>query len=110
MKKFIILYNGPATDTADMSEEKRNAVMAKWKEWVEKVGNAMLDMGQPMANGVSVIDNGSKGTPTQLNGYSIIQAEDMDGAKALVEGHPFLSDGSGEFSVEIHELMPVPGM
>jgi len=110
MKKFILLYNGPATDVASMSDEDRNAVMAKWKEWMEKVGDSMVDMGMPMANGVSIVDDGSGGTPSQLNGYTIVQAEDMDGAKALVEGHPFLSEGSGKFSVEIHELLPVPGM
>ena len=110
MKKFILLYNGPATDTADMSEEEVKAIMAKWVDWMKKIGDAMVDMGMPMANGVSVVDDGSGGTPSQLNGYSIVQAEDMDGAKALVDGHPFLGEGSGKFSVEIHELLPVPGM
>ena len=110
MKKFILLYNGSATDPADMSEEDRNAVMAKWGEWMKKVGDSLVDMGMPMANGVSVVDDGSGGTPSDLNGYSIIQADDFDGAKELVEGHPFLSEGSGKFSVEIHELLPVPGM
>lgn len=110
MKKFILLYNGPATDTADMSEEELKAVMAKWGDWMKKVGDALIDMGVPMANGVSVVDDGSLGTPTELNGYSIIQAEDIGGARALVEGHPFLSEGSGKFSVEIHELLPVPKM
>ena len=57
-----------------------------------------------------LLDDGSAGTPTQLNGYSIVQAENIEGAKALVEGHPFLSEGSGKFSIEIHELLPVPGM
>lgn len=110
MKKFILLYNGPATNTADMSEEERNAVMVKWGDWMKKVGDALVDMGMPMANGVSVVDDGSQGIPSELNGYSIIQAEDIDGARALVEGHPFLSEGSGKFSVEVHELLPVPEM
>jgi len=38
-----------------------------------KVGSAMVDMGQPMANGVAVVDDGSVGTATLLNGYSIMR-------------------------------------
>jgi hypothetical protein len=95
---------------ADMSEEQGKAVMEKWQQWMGKIGDALVDIGQPMANGTAVVDDGSTGQPTLLNGYTIIQAENMDNAKSLVEGHPFLSEGSGKFSVEIHELMPTPGM
>jgi hypothetical protein len=110
MKKFILLYNGPATKPEDMSEEQRNAIMTKWGEWMSKVGSAMVDMGQPIVNGTAVVDDGSIGPATELNGYTIIQAEDMESAKALVAGHPFLSDGTGKFSVEIHELIAAPKM
>ena len=61
-----------------------------------------------MANGEAVVGDGSSDAATQLNGYSIVEADDMDAAKALVDGHPFLSDGGGAFSVEVHELLPVP--
>ncbi len=110
MKKFILLYNGPATPPEQMKPEETKAIMAKWGEWMEEVGNAMVDMGQPMANGEAVVDDGSAGTATQLSGYTIIQAEDMAGARKLVENHPFLSDKTGKFSVEVHELLSVPGM
>lgn len=108
MKKFILLYNGPATPPEQMKPEDAKAVMQKWGEWMGKIGDAMVDMGQPMANGGVVVDDGSSSTATQLNGYSIIQAEDMAGALKLVDGHPFLSDKTGKFSVEVFELMPVP--
>ncbi len=110
MKKFILLYNGPATPPEQMAPEKTQAIMAAWGAWMEKIGDAMVDMGQPMANGQAVVDDGSTGTATQLSGYTIIQAEDMEAAKALVSDHPFLSDKTGAFSVEVHELLPVPGM
>jgi hypothetical protein len=110
MKKFMILYNGPATPAEQMAPEKVQEVMAAWQVWMEKIGGAMVDMGKPMANGVAVVDDGTAGTATQLSGYSIIQAEDMESAKAIVADHPFLSDKTGKFSVEIHELLPVPGM
>lgn len=108
MPKFILLYAGPATPMEEMTPEQGQAVMAKWQEWIGRVGNSLTDVGSPMANGEAVVDNGSAGTVSSLNGYSIVEAADMAGAKALVDGHPFLSDGSGKFSVEIHELLPVP--
>jgi hypothetical protein len=111
MKKFILLYKGPATHAMDMDEEQQNAIMAKWGEWMGKVGSALVDMGQPMdRDGVAIVDDGSTTTPTELNGYSIIQAENMDEAKSLVAGHPFLSDKTGKFSVEVYELQDVPKM
>jgi len=110
MKKFILLYNGPATPAEEMTEELRNKVMGAWKAWMEKVGDAMVDMGQPMTDGHSVVDDGSNGTALQLSGYSIIQAENMDKALELSKDHPFLSDKSGKFSVEVFELQPAPGM
>jgi len=108
MKKFILLYNGPATPPEQMAPEQVKSVMAKWREWMEKIGDAMVDMGQPMANGEAIVDDGSAGKATQLSGYTIIQAENMEEAKKLVDGHPFLSDKTGKFSVEIHELLPIP--
>lgn len=110
MKKFIILYNGPATPTEQMAPEKVQEVMLAWKTWMEKLGTKMVDIGQPMANGQAVVDDGSEGQATQLSGYSIIQAENIETAKELVKDHPFLSDKTGKFSVEVHELLPVPGM
>lgn len=108
MTKFILLYNGPATPMEEMTKEAGEKTMAGWQSWMEKVGDAVVDIGLPMANGRAVVDDGSAGTATDLNGYSIIQAENMDAAIALVDGHPFLSDHSGKFSVEVFELMPMP--
>jgi|GEM_PF-5533854 len=59
MKKFIILYNGPATPMEQMTPEAREKVRGAWQAWMEKCGDAMVDMGQPMANGEAVVDDGS---------------------------------------------------
>ena len=108
MKTFMLLYKGPATPVEAMTPEQVQAIMANWKEWMGGVGDALTDVGAPLANGEAVVDDGSTGAATQLNGYSLVQADDMAVAKALVDGHPFLSDSTGDFSVEIHEVLPVP--
>jgi hypothetical protein len=110
MSKFMLLYNGPATPAEQMDPELTQKIMGAWKTWMGKLGPAMLDMGQPMANGRTVVDDGSDGQPPLLTGYSIIEASSVDEAVRLVDGHPFLSDKTGKFSVEVFELMPVPGM
>ncbi len=110
MAKFILLYNGPATPPEQMDPELVQKIMGNWKTWMEKLGPAMVDMGQPMAKGRAVVDDGSEKEALELSGYSIIEASNMDEAVKLVDGHPFLSDKTGKFSVEVFELMPAPGM
>ncbi len=108
MAKFMFIYKGEATDMADMTPEQGAKVMAEWGAWMEKIGPALADVGSPFGAGTSVIDNGSTATPTSLTGYSIVEASDLDHAQSLTEGHPYLSEGKGNYSVEVFELMPVP--
>jgi hypothetical protein len=108
MAKYIFVYKGPATDMENMPEEQVKAVMDAWNQWIQKVGTSLVDVGQPMAHGKSLVDDGSEGTPALLNGYSVIEADDMESAKNLADGHPFLSEGKGNFSIDIFELMPLP--
>lgn len=108
MPKFMMVYKGEATDMSDMTEEQQGQVMAAWGAWMEGVGSALSDVGAPFGPNASVVDNGSDGTATPLSGYSIVEAADMAGAKALVEGHPYLTDDKGNYAVDIYEMMPVP--
>lgn len=108
MSKFILLYKGPATPMDQMSPEKAQEVGAAWFAWRDKLGSSLVDFGSPMGPGQSVVDDGSDGQAVDLTGYSIVEATDMDGALKLVEGHPFLSDATGEFSIEVYELLPLP--
>lgn len=97
MKKFILLYKGPATPPGASHE--------KWPAWFSKVGDKLVDIGSPMVNGLLLDSNGStNGSPTNFNGYSIIQAENISDVISLVKDHPFLSLGKGEYSVEIFEV------
>lgn len=108
MAKFILLYKGQATDMANMTEEEGRAVMAKWGTWMKKVGSALADVGAPFGPAASVVDDGSNGSPGSLSGYSIVEAADLAAAKALTDAHPYLSEGKGDFAIDVYELMPVP--
>ncbi len=110
MAKYMMVYKGDATDMSDMSEAQIGGVMAAWGAWMQNVGPALADIGTPFGPGISIVDNGTMGALTSLTGYSIVEADSMDAAKVLAEEHPFLSEGKGNFAVDVYELMPVPMM
>lgn len=108
MARYMMVYKGEATDMADMTPEQGAAVMAAWGIWMEKVGRALVDVGTPFGPGRSVVDDGSVEAAAALTGYSIVEAADLDAALSLADGHPYLSEGKGDYSIELYELMPVP--
>lgn len=108
MPKYMMIYKGEATDMSEMTPEQGADVMAKWGAWMQKVGPALSDVGSPFGPGSSKVDDGSAGTALSATGYSIVEAADMAGAQALADGHPYLSDGSGDYAIDIFEMLPVP--
>ena len=112
MKKFLVLYTAQTSameNMAQMDGEAKNKEMAKWGAWMEKVGSGMVDMGAPLGSTAKVSKEGDSETPSNLVGYSILQAESMDEVKKLLEGHPHL-EMPGSCQIEVHECLPVPGM
>jgi hypothetical protein len=108
MPQFMMVYRGQATDLSQMTEEQRAGVMAKWGEWMEAVGPALTDIGAPFGPGTSRIDDGTTGEATASTGYSIVEADSLEAASRLADGHPYLSEGQGNYAIDIYELMPVP--
>jgi|SRR5215218_8404960 len=109
MAKYLFLYRGPATPMADLTSEQGAESMAAWGAWMDRVGPALVDPGQPISAGTAVVDDGSTGTPSAQNGYSIVEADSLDAATAHTEKHPFLTEGKGRFQVEVFELLAMPG-
>jgi hypothetical protein len=96
MKRFLLLYNGPPAPPNPSHEG--------WPEWFTKVGDALVDRGSPMANGLVLHRDGSTShETTSLDGYSFIQAEDRSEALELVKDHPFLGLGD-EYTIEVFEV------
>jgi hypothetical protein len=97
MKQFILFYKGPPTPP-DASHEK-------WPDWFRKVGDHLVDKGSPMKNGLVLHKDGSTSdSAARFNGYSFLQAKNLDEALNLIKDHPFLTVGPDEFTVEIFEL------
>jgi hypothetical protein len=107
MSKFLYLYRGPATPIEEFTAEQSAEQMRLWGEWMGQVGSAMVDAGAPFGNRASVADDGSSAEPTDLNGYTIVEAGSLDEAHDLIKAHPFLSEGKGRFTIDIYELIPM---
>jgi hypothetical protein len=97
MKKYLYLYTGgkpPATPEAGKK------MLDDWKAYFAKIGDR-LDSGGPLGPHKSVgVRNGS-----QPNGYSIVEATDIDHAVALTKGHPHLANNG---TIDVCEIQPIP--
>jgi hypothetical protein len=107
MSKYLLLYRGPATPMEEFTPEQSAEQMQAWGEWMGRVGSALVDGGAPFGARTAVVDDGTSSAPSDLNGYTTVEADSLDAAKALVNGHPFLSEGKGRFSIEVFELVPM---
>lgn len=110
MKKFIILYHAPASAMEAMAQatpEQKEEGMKHWYAWKESIGEGMVDFGAPLMPGQRILPDGSTEVSTkEVTGYSILQAEDIDGAKALLANHPHLKWTEG-CDIEVHETIPM---
>ena len=111
MKEFIVTYHAPAElmKSTNSTPEEMKKGMEAWMVWAEKCGDKLVSMGAPLMGGIKLSPDGSS-TASNKNvvGYSILQAENMDDAKALMDGHPHLG-WNAACDIEIHETMPLPG-
>jgi hypothetical protein len=74
-----------------------------WEAWFESLGGSRIDTGHGVlaTGGLGKLD-----AETRLGGYSVVTAEDMEGAAALAEGCPALQLGGG---VEIGAVPEIIG-
>ncbi len=111
MKKFVVLYIAPQSAQAQMAESSPEAAqegMKAWTEWAERAGEGIVDMGSPLGPGREVTATGTSDTAAQVAGYGILQAEDLAGAEALLDGHPHLMMPGA--SIQLYETLNLPGM
>lgn len=110
MKKFIVFYYAPASAVEQMtkaSPEEMKKGMEPWMEWAKRVGSGLVELGTPLGNGHKVTKSGATASNSQVNGYSILQAEDMDAAVEMLKGHPHLDWAEG-CEIEVYESFPMP--
>ena len=92
MTKFLVTYHGGSEPD---SPEAAQQIMAAFVAWADKTGSALVDPGAPLGPAKVVSSNGVTDGAAQgpCGGYSIIEANDLDAAVALVANHPFVGRG-----------------
>ena len=101
MPNFVFAYHG---GNKPESPEEGAELMARWKAWVDGLGDAMVNPGTPLGKSKTVSSSGvtDDGGSNPLNGYSIVEADSMDAALEIAKGCPFLeTDGT----IEVAEAM-----
>src|SRR5271163_2159502 len=116
MAKYLVLYRAEgalsgisvAEMFASSTPEQMAAGMAAWKAWYDGTTGAVVDLGAPLDKSTSLSGGSHAPEKTSITGYSILEAESIDDAVALLKGHPhFHMPGS---SVQVLECVPMPGM
>ena len=97
MPTFVFTYR--ATPGFTPNPESASA----WMDWFDSMGDQVVDIGKPVAALDTVGDCSSEST--QLGGYSVIRADDLEAAVVIAKGCPVLDRDGG---VEIGLLGDVP--
>jgi hypothetical protein len=112
MKKFLVLYKASGEDFAkamNSTPAQQKAGMDEWMAWSKKAGSSIVDMGAPLGKALRVTSKGGAPITNDLGGYSILQGESKEQVAETMKGHPHFKMGPSA-SIEITELMPIPGM
>jgi hypothetical protein len=97
MPTFVLSYRNPAGYAP--SQEST----AAWMAWFDAIGEQLVDLGKPVVDRTALGNCASDST--QLGGYTLISADDLDGALAIAKGCPHLDRGGG---VEVGQLGEIP--
>src|SRR4029077_20527760 len=103
MANFLLLYSGGAAPTA----ADRDKVMADWGGWFGKLGDKIVDAGNPFGHAKNLSNggwwpDGSAASPA-ASGYSILKADSITSATELAKGCPVLTYGG---KVTVYEITP----
>jgi len=100
MGKYVYIYydGGDAKNAGDMDA---------WTAWFGKLGNKLVDGGNPFAEGGKAVtkDGVMPVRDMPVTGYSIVEAKSMEEATELAQGCPLM--GSDKAAVCIYEALPM---
>jgi len=112
MKKFLVLYKASAAafeQAMKSTPEQQKAGMDAWMTWAKKAAGYIVDLGAPLGKSLRVTHGSASPATNDLGGYSILQAESKEAVAEVLKGHPHFMMGQ-DASIEVTEIMPVPGM
>lgn len=99
MPNYILAYHpGKMPETPEAGAKLR----AKWKTWVDGLGDAMVDPGTPLGKSWTVSAGGvsDDGGANPLMGFSVVKADSIDAALGIAKACPHLAIGT----IEVAEM------
>ena len=108
MTKYLVLYHAPKAAQEMMMKappDQAKAGMALWMNWSKRIGSALVDMGAPLGRSVALHGRPAE-TAMGVGGYGIVQAESIEAAQKLMDGHPHTHMPGGW--IEILEFAKLP--
>jgi hypothetical protein len=110
----MVLYMAPVAEMQEMMRnpdpERAKAGTKAWMDWGNKHQKDLVDMGAPLGKSKRVTSAGAADVSNDIGGYSIVQANSADDAAGMFDkSHPHLQM-SKNATIEIIEIMPMPGM
>ena len=117
MKTFLAVYLGTPNSPQQnewnaLSEAERqkriDAGMKAWHAFGTQHGAVTVFEGGPLGKTKHVSARGVADVKNNMAGFTIVKAESHEAAARMFENHPHFAIFPGE-SVEIMEIMPVPG-
>ena len=103
MPRFLVTYHGGGEVPHDPVVMDR--IRAAFMQWAQKTGPALVDPGAPIASKTTVSSKSVKEGPADgaFDGWSIVEAADVDAVAAILKDHPFVARGG---SLQINEPAP----
>jgi hypothetical protein len=98
MPKFIFTYHQPKGHVPADDDK----TLSVWQAYFAGIEAGVVDPGQPVFDRSAV---GVVGDSTQLGGYSIVAADDLESALAMAKGSPIIANGGG---VQVGTLAELP--
>jgi len=101
MPKFVLAYHGaPQFKT---KEDGANHMVA-WRQWMQGLGDAVVDPGVPVSASRTVSSAGVEdgGGANPLVGITIVQADTMEAAVNMAKACPHIDAGG---TIEVAEAM-----
>ena len=111
MAKFMVLYRSSASardQMANATPEQMQAGMDAWMAWAGKAGDAIVDLGTPLAAATHLGPGSTATGGGDISGYSILQSDTVEALASLVAEHPHLHVPGN--SIEVLEFLAMPGM
>ncbi len=100
MPNYILTYcGGKKPESPEAGREQ----MARWKAWIDGLGDAVVNPGTPLRMSKIVRSDGVSdyASSNPLTGFSILKADSLDGALEMAGNCPFLEVGT----IEVGEVM-----